>query len=403
MPGVGGLSIANNLLSNTIQLNLNQNESSLKSITKQLSTGLRVSSPAEDPSGFAIATNLETQVQGFDQASQNIQDAQNAATVASGALTSVTSILQQIRGLAVQASSTLLSSADRSQIQGEISQLVSEIDGVANNTQFNGQFLLNGALAGFQPAINASVIIDQNSALNTSANNLVAGVTYGPTDPLLADGTFQLKVVNTGATISTEVFYISSGVAGGAGTLLTTVSGGVAAVYAFGDVTLSISAIGTVDVGSTADVKVLQYVSAGLATIPQVTIQTQANAGGTISFGIGSVSSASLRLGGVNVQATNSQFNNLASEDAIAQVDNAINTVLQLQSNIGAVQVRLNVEGDNDNLASVNLQASESTIADLNVAQASSEYTKDQLLVNFGTTLLAQANTQAQSVLALFR
>ena len=99
MPGVGGLSIANNLLSNDVQLNLNKNQADLKNVTSELSSGLRINNPSDDPSGFAIATNLQTQVSGFDQASQNIQDATNAATVATGALSTVTGILQQVRSL----------------------------------------------------------------------------------------------------------------------------------------------------------------------------------------------------------------------------------------------------------------------------------------------------------------
>jgi flagellin len=62
MPGVGGLSIANNLLSNNIQLNLNKNQASLMNTTAQLSSGLRINGPGDDPSGFSIATNLQTQV-----------------------------------------------------------------------------------------------------------------------------------------------------------------------------------------------------------------------------------------------------------------------------------------------------------------------------------------------------
>jgi len=176
MPGVGGLSIANNLLSNNIQLNLNKNQASLQHVTSQLSSGLRINGPADDPSGFSIATNLQTQVNSLDQASQNIQDANNAATVASGALSTVTSIRQQVRTLAVEASSNLLSASDRTNIQTEISQLVSEVNSVANNTQFNGLNLLDGSKAGYQAAVSAAVSITQNAALNSQNANLVSSM-----------------------------------------------------------------------------------------------------------------------------------------------------------------------------------------------------------------------------------
>ncbi len=86
MPGIGGLSIANNLLSNSVQLNLNSNQKALQTAVTRLSSGLRINTSADDPSGLAIAEKLQAQVNGFDQATRNVQDANNAATVAEGAL-----------------------------------------------------------------------------------------------------------------------------------------------------------------------------------------------------------------------------------------------------------------------------------------------------------------------------
>ena len=74
-----GLSIANNLLANSVQLNLDYNQKQLHNVVTQLSSGLRINSAADDPSGNAIAANLQTAVDGFNQASQNVQNANNAA------------------------------------------------------------------------------------------------------------------------------------------------------------------------------------------------------------------------------------------------------------------------------------------------------------------------------------
>ena len=403
MPGVGGLSIANNLLSSQVQYNLNTNQADLKKVTSELSSGLRINGPADDPSGFSIATNLDTQVQGYDQASQNIQDATNAATVASGALGTVTSILQQIRSLAVEASSNLLSTTDRQNIQTEVSQLVNEVNSVANNTSFNGLSLLNGSVAGYQASVTAAADITQNSPLNSQSANLVSSATVSTTDAAIVDGTLEFSVVQTGSTIATEVFYITSGAPGGQ--LISTVSNfNATANYTLSGVTIALSGVATSDVGSTSYVKISQYVSStNYTTTPALQVQTGANAGDAVSFNIGSVTASALRVSNINVQSSNNGFSQLAAEDTIGQVDNALNTVLTLQANIGAVEVRLQQEADNDNLSSVNLQASASNVRDLNVAQASTEYTKDQLLISFGTSLLSQANTNAQSVLALFR
>lgn len=428
MPGVGGLSIANNLLSNDIQLNLNKNQAALRKSTAQLSSGLRVNGPQDDPSGFSIATNIQTQVDSFDQASRNVQDANNAATVASGALTTVTSILQQIRTLSVEAGSNLLSTSDRQNIQTEINQLIAEVNNIANNTQFNGLNLLDGSKAGYQAAVSATALITQNSPLNSQNANLVAGVSISTSDAGIVDGTLQFQVVQSGTTIATQVFYITSAALGG--TLLTTIDnygqGTQAAPLALGigflagsptgftgvvypgsgleDLYVTLSSVVTSDIGSSTFIKISQYVSStNYATTTALSVQSQANEGQFISFNIQSVTASALRVSNINVFSSDPGYNVLASQDSIGQIDEALTQVLTLQANIGAVGVRLNQEADNDNLASVNLQASESTIRDLNVAQASTQYTKEQLLISFGTSLLAQANTNAQSVLSLFR
>ena len=134
-----GLSIANNLLANNVQYNLDKNQDALKTATTRLSSGLRINTAADDPSGLAIATNLQTQVDGFNTAVQNVQTANNATQVALGALSTTTDILQRIRSLAVEASSDINSQSDRNNLQAEVSQLLLEVNRISQNTSFNGQ------------------------------------------------------------------------------------------------------------------------------------------------------------------------------------------------------------------------------------------------------------------------
>jgi flagellin len=399
-----GISIANNLLASSVQYNLNKNQTALQKVASQLSSGLRINSPSDDPAGYTIATDLQTQISGYDQASQNIQSASSAATIATGALSNITSILQQINSLAVEGSSNLLSTNDRTNIQTQINQLVGEANSIASNTTFNGINLLNGSSAGFQAAQNATATITQNSALNSSTSNanLVSGVSVSTTNAAVTDGTLEFTVIQ-GATLQTQVYYITS--AGSAGQLLTTVSNfGASANVTLAGVTVALSGIGTADVGLSSYVKIGQYVSStNYTTQPALSVQTGPSAGQSVSLNIGSVTASSLRISNLNVQSGASGFNSLAAQDVIGQVQNAIQTVSQLQAQIGSVQTRLQTETDNDNLASVNLQAARSNIRDLDIAQASSEYAKDQLLVDFGTSLLAQSNSSANAVLSLFR
>ncbi len=111
-----------------------------------------------------------------------------------------------------------------------------------------------------------------------------------------------------------------------------------------------------------------------------------------------------MRLSNVNVAGSiGTGSGTIAAEDAIGQIDYALNALLTQRALLGAVVNRLNEDEDNNNIASVNLTASASNITDLNVAGETTEYTKLQVLVQVGTSVLAQSNTNADSVLSLFR
>ena len=163
-----GLSIATNLLSNSVQLNLDNNQTQLQNVVTQLSSGLRINTAADDPSGNAIATNLTSQYEAFNQASQNVQNANNAAQVALGALTQQTDILQRIRTLAVEAASDVNSTSDRINLQAEVSQLLLEVNRIAQDTNFNGQALLDGSHQGDQSGTEAYFTITANAALEAT-------------------------------------------------------------------------------------------------------------------------------------------------------------------------------------------------------------------------------------------
>ena len=163
-----GLSIATNLLSNSVQLNLDNNQKQLQNVVTQLSSGLRINTAADDPSGNAISTNLTSQYQAFNQASQNVQNANNAAQVALGALTQQTDILQRIRVLAVEAASDVNSTSDRANLQTEVGQLLLEVNRISQNTNFNGQALLDGSHQGDQAGAEAYFTITANAALLAS-------------------------------------------------------------------------------------------------------------------------------------------------------------------------------------------------------------------------------------------
>ncbi|MGH7684640.1 MAG: flagellin, partial [Vulcanimicrobiaceae bacterium] len=235
MPGIGGLGIADNLLANSVALNLNRTQAGLQRSATQLSSGLRINSAADDPSGLAIAENLTSQVNGFDQGSRNVQDANNAATVAEGALGTIKTILQRVRQLAVEASSDILSQNDRASLQTEANQLLLEINRIAQNTNFNGRSLLDGSIAGYQPGQDSSATIESNSTLNTAvpgdpaSGQLVTFASTGdgaPTQEPQIDVVLQQNALGTGQAETLQVTssqYIQPGEVFSAGNALVTV------------------------------------------------------------------------------------------------------------------------------------------------------------------------------------
>lgn len=425
-----GLSIATNLLSNSVQLNLDNNQKQLQNVVTQLSSGLRINTAADDPSGNAIATNLTSQYQAFNQASQNVQNANNAAQVALGALTQQTDILQRIRVLAVEAASDVNSTSDRANLQTEVSQLLLEVNRISQNTNFNGQALLDGSHAGDQAGAEAYFTITANAALlasglqpngGTSNGFLIASVGIAVpsaffTSTATADETIEVQVIanTTNPTSATPALEITQFNSSTSASVVTFLSLGVATTFQASlgagagtvnnGVVLHFSTPTLGDVGQTAYLKISQYVQpSNFATAPSFNFQSGADEGDVIQLGIAATNTNTLRISNINLAVSSLQNPSLAAEDAIGQIDIALQTLNTQQADLGAVVVRLGIDQQNDDTAAVNLQASASNIADLNVGQATTEFTKLQLLVQVGTSVLAQSNANAQSVLTLFR
>jgi flagellin len=425
MPGVGGLSIANNLLANQASLNLNNNQKLMQGAVSKLSSGLRINTAADDPSGLAIAEGLQSQVNGFDQASMNVQDANNAATVAEGALQTTTDILQRIRTLAVEASNDSTSQTDKGNLQTEVGQLLQEVNRVSQNTQFNGENLLDGSHAGFVAQVSAYATVENNASLATNGgvasngwlaakvdttaanfNTTVGAVQSGASTGATVDGTIMLQVVNTGTSIAVQETFINSatGVSSTSTTLFSSGQVQTVGTNTFDNVAISFGAFTTADVGATSYIKISQNVAA-LSNPANTAFSFQAGSdeGSTIQVGFQATNTQTLRISNINLMVTASGANSLGAEDAIGQIDNALHSLLTQRAQLGAAMVRLQEAQNNNNIASVNMQASESQIRDLNVASQTTQYTKLQILVQVGTSILSQANQNAQSVTRLFQ
>ncbi|MEB3188454.1 MAG: flagellin [bacterium] len=168
---------------NTAALNahrqLTHNDEMLNKSLNRLASGLRINNASDDAAGLAISQKMQGQVSGLNQASRNAQDGISLLQTAEGGLNETQNILQRMRELAVQGANDTLTTADRNNIQDELNALSSEIDRIANNTDFNTKKLLDGALATggitFQVGANASQTVNFTVATATSSSLTVGG------------------------------------------------------------------------------------------------------------------------------------------------------------------------------------------------------------------------------------
>ena len=155
------LTIFTNVSSLNAQRNLSASQAGLTTTMQRLSSGLRVNTAKDDAAGLAISERMLAQVKGMDAARRNANDGISLAQVAEGALKSSTNILQRVRELAVQSANASNSASDRKALQAEVGQLLTELDRIAQTSEFNGQKLLDGSFgtANFQVGPNANQTI----------------------------------------------------------------------------------------------------------------------------------------------------------------------------------------------------------------------------------------------------
>ena len=154
---------------------LTRNERSMNAAMEKLSTGQRINSASDDAAGLAIASRMTSQIKGLDVAVRNANDGISMISTADGALVEVTNMLQRMRELALQASNGTTTSADRDYLNSEYTNLLTEIERIAQNTQWNGSDILDGTANGtsgtvaFQVGANGGQTVSVNFGNATNA------------------------------------------------------------------------------------------------------------------------------------------------------------------------------------------------------------------------------------------
>jgi len=208
------LSILTNTSAMQTQISLNNSSMAVSTAMQRLSSGLRINSAADDAAGYAIAQGLTSQVNGLQQASQNVSDATSMVQTADSALNNVQSMLQRVSELAVQYQNGDLSSTDKTDIQDEVNQLTQEIDRQKGSVQFNGINLLDGS-AGSGGAVTFQVGPASNDTLTVSFQNIESSSNLGISGFTWTNATgggtvFDLSQANAVSNITSAINNISS-------------------------------------------------------------------------------------------------------------------------------------------------------------------------------------------------
>ena len=378
--------INTNVMSLNAQRNLATSSGELSVSLQRLSSGLRINGAKDDAAGLAISQRFTAQIRGLSTAIRNAGDAVSLTQTAEGALGSVTSNLQRMRELAVQASNGTNSQVDRDALNAEYTQLRSEVQRVADQTVFAGLKLLDGSFSGvnFQVGANVGEVITIQSLANVSTGAL--------------GGTFSRVEVSVGAGSMTS---FATAIAAGGLTINGTSVGAIAAAGSAqeraGQLVSAINAVSaTTGVGASYDSATGNYT---LTSGAAITV-----GGGSATVALSGFASGSL---GTPVSTTGMNATNVQSyvgaQQAIGVLDNALTSVNSSRATIGAINSRFDSVISNLRSTTENLSASRSRIQDTDFAQETARLTRAQVLQQAGVAMLAQANAAPQQVLSLLR
>ena len=408
--------INTNSLSLMAQNNLNKSQSSLGTAIERLSSGLRINSAKDDAAGQAISNRFTANIKGLTQASRNANDGISLAQTTEGALNEVNDNLQNIRRLTVQSQNGSNSASDLQSIQDEISQRLSEINRISEQTDFNGVKVLSG---------------DQKLTIQVGAND-------GETIDI------DLKDINA-KTLGLEKFSVADGVdtskVGGAVTTIATgkdltitnttnkqANGAAPASYLKDNTTGDIYAVGTdgknykatIDktTGDVTDIAAAETTgltdTSATTTVGEEVTATGDTTGlksydGGKSYIIQEGTGADAKYFKATADSTGKVTKGAEmsttpkTADPLATLDKALSQVDQLRSSLGAVQNRFDSVINNLNSTVNNLSASQSRIQDADYATEVSNMSRANILQQAGTSVLAQANQSTQNVLSLLR
>ena len=386
------LSIATNMASMTAQRSFLKSNVALETAFERLSTGKRVNSSVDDAAGLAIGKDLESRVRGLNQAIRNTNDGISVVQIAEGTLDEVTTILQRMRDLAVQASNDSLSSSERGYLDTEHSKLATALDAALDQAKFDHVDLIDQD--------GTSLVLQTGADASDETTISINGLTDSVLRVSAADVTLNAA--------RAERVVFDDFVIGAAGVYTVTLtSGGGNVTIATDDASYTLTTLAanlttkadTADSGGNAGISFAvvdgQLVGTFDATGSQSGTYTAYGIAGDGGTSATADAAATIYRGTASAQES--------AQLAITEIDTALGTVATNRATLGATQAQL--ESTVRNLANVaeNTAAAAGRIMDTDYAAETANLTKAQILQQAATSILAQANAQPQSVLSLLQ
>lgn len=355
---------------------LDRNSNALAGATKKLSTGYKINSAKDDAAGYAISRKINAQIRGLESAAQTANDGVSIVEIADGALSEVHEMLQRLNELAVKGATGSLTDSDRSALQAEMEQLTDEIDRIGGQTEYNGQPLFDGTydLRGYTDTYGVTV---------TDYSDAVPAGTYTITISGIGSGSPSATLDAVDATAGSNDFINNAKLSVEGNVVTITDSRGKDIVVEYDESKLNGQTSVTVDLDITG--------------IGDLNVQIGANEGQSLGMRIPTVTLKSLGVDGMDFTTMD------GCKSAMDAIQEGIDNISKIRSRLGAYQNRLESTVSTIDVSTENMTSAYSRIVDVNMASEMTKYYNYQVLVQAGTSVLAQANSQPEQVLQLLQ
>jgi flagellin len=385
----------------------------MQTAMERLSSGLRINSAADDAAGLAVANKMQSQLSGIKMAIRNSQDGISLVQTAEAGMGEINNMILRMRELAVQMENGIYTAKDRDNAQLEVNALLAEVDKIANNTRFNDVNVLDGS---YDQTIRAG---------NTNAETIRVNIGSLKTadNAKLTQYAVEKSISSTAATYSsnTTTLDLEAFTAGKVEIDLVSLAHASFKEIFKGD------SLGTFRVATAAETSTAGIVDNSLFSIDAKTGKLTSKAGLTTTTDSGGSGNSEHLLGIVYVPRGSSptlekfvialdikapvastlsgikvETSNNASH-AVETLDKALEEVSSAQAKLGAIQNRLSHNIDNLSKSAMLTEQSVGRVVDADFATETSNLSKQQILNQAATAMLAQANQSKQSVLSLLQ